>query len=378
MKENKNSPIYVGQTKRTAHTRLLEEIKTANDQKSNTPISQFIKRIGRYNVSVYVLQKVNDESMLDHYERMWIHKLETHINKKGKLALNINWEHQPLLKKNRNNKLKIKKKEQNHENVILKQLNTIYHMAKYRKIADQTPKMVNSINLANLYKILSILTGKIIKHKNYVASKEEENLCVTTHNTLANKIGLELIHIISIYITEEICNAIERLTVEGHKSKKTFKPIQICTIINLGRYNKICQLTKIMNRSLYLIADAMPYMEKPKIVYKNLSNNGVKFMNHKKAALELIDKSTYKNMYCKCLHNKNEVVKRDGHINTGSMDVVKFILHKEIYVAETIEELKLGVKFIPKPNIDKKEIAKTYTMAIEQYKNKINKIKTLV
>ena len=73
-----------------------------------------------------------------------------------------------------------------------------------------------------------------------------------------------MIQIISIYITEEICNAMDRLIEDGHKSKKTFKPIQICTVINLGRYNKICQLTKIMNRSLYLIKDAMPYMEKPK------------------------------------------------------------------------------------------------------------------
>jgi len=167
----------------------------------------------------------------------------------------------------------------------------------------------------------------------------------------------------------------DRLIEDGHKSKKTFKPIQICTVINLGRYNKICQLTKIMNRSLYLIKDAMPYMEKPKIVYKNLNNNGVKFMNHKRTALELVDKNTYKNMNCKCAYNKNGTVKRDGHINTGNMDIVKFILHKDKYVMETIEELKLGVKFIPKPNIDKMEITKIYTEAIEIYKNKINKIK---
>ena len=110
MKENKNSPIYVGQTKYTAHTRLLEEIKVTNDQKSNTSTSQFIRRIRRYNVSVYILQKVNNESMLNHYERVWIHRLKTHINKKEKPALNINWEHRPLLKKNINNKLKTKKK----------------------------------------------------------------------------------------------------------------------------------------------------------------------------------------------------------------------------------------------------------------------------
>ena len=198
MKEHKNSPIYVGQTKHTAYTRLLEEIKTANDHKSNTSISQFIRRIGRYNVSVFILQKVNEENMLDYYERLWIHRLETHVNKKEKPALNVNWEHLPLLRKNRNNKLKTKKHEQNHENVILKQLSTIYHIAKYRKIANQMPKMIGSINLANLYKILSILTGKVIKHKFYINSKEEENLCITTHNTLANKIGQEMIQIISI------------------------------------------------------------------------------------------------------------------------------------------------------------------------------------
>ena len=128
------------------------------------------------------------------------------MNKKEKPTLNVNWEHLPLLRKNQNNKLKIKKYEQNHENVILKQLSTIYHIAKYRKIADQALKMIESINLANLYKILSILTRKVIKHKFYINSKEEENLCIITHNTLANKIGQEMIQIINIYITEEICN----------------------------------------------------------------------------------------------------------------------------------------------------------------------------
>ena len=137
----------------------------------------------------------------------------------------------------------------------------------------------------------------------------------------------------------------------------------------------MCQLTKIMNCNLYLMPEAMPYMEKPKIIYKNLNNNGALFINHKKTALELIDKNTFKNMTCKCLYNKDKKLKRDGHVNTENMDVVKFILHKEKYVKETIEELNFGVKFIPKPNLEKKEICKIYTEAIEIYREKINRIK---
>ena len=72
-------------------------------------------------------------------------RLETHINKKDKLTLNKNWEHLPLLKKNRNkNKIKNdsgnkKTLSQNHASVICKQYLTVMHIAKYQKIADQAP-----------------------------------------------------------------------------------------------------------------------------------------------------------------------------------------------------------------------------------------------
>ena len=328
---------------------MQEEIRTANDIKSNTPISNYIRKLGRHNTGVFVLQKIDDENLLDYYERKWIHRLETHVNKKNKPALNKNWEHMPLLKKYRKNKMDKNTNNQNHENVIAKHMHTIIHIAKFPKIADRAPTVIKNINLANLYKILSICTGKIIKHRPHIINNEEHNICLTTHNTVLNMIGQEMMQIISIYITEEMCNIFKMYKEEGIKSKKAFKAIQICTVTYLGNYHKTSQMAKIMNRNLHLIKDAMPYMKKPKIIHKNPKNNGAIFMNHKKAAMELKDKNTFKNMGCKCLYMKNEMLKRDGHINTGNMEIVRFIIHKEPMIEETINELKLGVKFIQSP-----------------------------
>ena len=67
--KSKNSPIYVGQTTRTAYERLTQEINVAKSNNSHTPISRYIRKVGEYNISVMVLQNVQHNEHLDYYER---------------------------------------------------------------------------------------------------------------------------------------------------------------------------------------------------------------------------------------------------------------------------------------------------------------------
>lgn len=380
-----NSPIYVGQTTRTAYKRWQEEINTAKNLSSHTPISDYIRQIGRYNVGVYVLQKIENINMLEHYERVWIHRLETHVQKRTKPAMNVNWEHQPLLYKKRTkiNKEKSNKDKTTEDNDnrrdrdknTSKHLKTVIHLANYKNIENNTPMGLKKINLANLYKIVSICTGKIIKHKPYTPSTEEIIKCETTYNTLRNCIASQKIELVLNYVVDEISDTLEKLKISGKaKEKKSFPTMQIFTSTNLGRINNKFNITKILNNNLPLLETKIEYLKQPKIIYKNLPNNGSFIMNHKKAAKELKNNNTIKNMICQCKGIKNETYKKEEHVNTGNMNIVKCLLKNKQMVQETINTLNKGVKFIPRPVLTKQYIKTLYGRSIDEYSEKIGKL----
>eukprot|EP00026_Physarum_polycephalum_P019281 Phypoly_transcript_21222.p1 GENE.Phypoly_transcript_21222~~Phypoly_transcript_21222.p1 ORF type:complete len:171 (+),score=3.62 Phypoly_transcript_21222:124-636(+) len=101
IKDNYKSPLYVGQTTRTAYERLNNEIGVAFQGYSLTPISKFIREKGRYNVGTFILQEVKNTDHLDYFERKWIHILESQQKNKYSGPMNINQETKPLTKKAR-------------------------------------------------------------------------------------------------------------------------------------------------------------------------------------------------------------------------------------------------------------------------------------
>ena len=66
--KNKNSPVYVGQTTRTAYECLSQEINVAKSYNSHISLSRYIKKIEAYNISVMVLQNSDKPDHLDYYE----------------------------------------------------------------------------------------------------------------------------------------------------------------------------------------------------------------------------------------------------------------------------------------------------------------------
>ena len=93
---NYYSKLYVGQTTRTAYTRFQQEINTANSLEDDSPLSQFIKKTGRYNLGVFVLQHVDNPNYLHHYERKWIFTLQLHVKNHNKKPLYASYDVKPL------------------------------------------------------------------------------------------------------------------------------------------------------------------------------------------------------------------------------------------------------------------------------------------
>jgi hypothetical protein len=91
-----NTPVYIGQTTNTAHWRLEQEIRESLSLKSNTPISNFIKHTGRYNMRVIALQHVKNWEESHYWERYWIHKFASHVQDTRGTALNVNNYHKPI------------------------------------------------------------------------------------------------------------------------------------------------------------------------------------------------------------------------------------------------------------------------------------------
>lgn len=136
------------------------------------------------------------------------------------------------------------------------------YIVKYSNIKNRPPKKtVDKINITNLYKILSIYTGKIIKYKLYIPSNEENNKNNNSHKFILEKVLQEVINLIITYVVEAIFVAIDKLKNIDHKTKKTILTFQICMTINLSLYNKYIQLSHVMNKYLPILRNNTLYIQ---------------------------------------------------------------------------------------------------------------------
>lgn len=375
--KDKNSPLYVGKTIRTAYERMINELQVATSYNSNTQISKYIRMIGRYNIGVFVLQKIDDDEHLDYFERKWIHKLETHINIKDKIALNNNPETKPLIHKKREiNKYKHNKQVDTNTEVcaIMKIVKTVIYLAQYKDIFDKPPPPITTINLANLYKILSVCIGKAIYHKPKPISKIESDKIKNSHEYINHIIPEKTIHTLIQYINQQIITNIELLKINGHKTKKSFPKFNICSIIFMGEINNQIKLSKILNKYIHMLPPPMNYITEPIVIYKNRPTTSKYLYNHKKEVLLINKDKTQINATCQC-HNINIKYKRNGHVITGDMNVIKEIVkkHNEEDIHKLTELMKLGTKYIEKPSTNKKLFYNNYAIAVEDFTNKLIK-----
>lgn len=363
--------MYIGQTTRTAYERLCGEINTAYSLDSHTPISNFIRKVGRYNVSIFVLQTV-EATYLDYYERKWIHRLQTHVKIGKRKPMNINPEQQPLKKKKRvKNKGHEKMKQANPP--IMREVSTLLYLSKYKKVTEMPPSTINTINISNLYKILSICENKPIYHRPKPISKEDIDRINASHEYIKAFIHTHVIHNIKYYVMEAIVTKITQLKTEGHKTKRKFPFIDICTVIYPGKIANKIRLEKIINKNIHKLPGPMSYISKPKIVYKNPPSISKKLYNHKKAAEELIDKN-HRLITCNCTKIPENYTS-GAHVLTGNLDVLYLLMPEEseynIHKLTTL--MKLGTKFVEIPSMNKLELIKMYQNAIAKFVEKIKK-----
>jgi hypothetical protein len=145
--------IYVGRTRNNAIHRATQEITRAHTGHDHTPLSRFIRKIGRDNVGVLPLQHVKDWAHSLYFERTWIHRLRTHIRKGRILPTNNNKEHQPFTKRKRTHNKNKTNIQQNDTTTKQKQNlhKKVHWLITYNDLHNQPPPSLKYQNTHKLY-----------------------------------------------------------------------------------------------------------------------------------------------------------------------------------------------------------------------------------
>lgn len=378
----KHSPVYVGQTKHSAFWRMTNEISQSFSLQSNTPISKFIRITGRYNIRVMALQHIPDWTQSNHWERAWIHYLGSHSIAIRGVALNTSHMFDSLRSHKRtNNKRTLRRYgQQNTENwsnkyiVSEKILKNIHYTITYPFIETTAPPPIKRMNTKKLYNILSYLTGKLHTLNPRPINNSEIEQITEFHTTIRQQYPAKHIHLLQQYVTQQIHDNILYLKNYHKNSGKNKKQIQPFNIFVLKHYNKFykqLRIPHVLNNNKSLLPKNIQNFIKPTIVTRNLKPTSQFIYNFKETTDSISLTNTQNHNYtCNC-HNIHKKYKQDGHINTANMNVVTTVLGQYKAATKLQNLMKLGVKYVEKPQVSKAHITKHILLALDAFAAKL-------
>lgn len=116
----------------------------------------------------------------------------------------------------------------------------------------------------------------------------------------------------------------------------------------------------------------MLFIASPIVIYKNLKSTSRYLYNHKQTVGLMKKKKADIDAPCSC-HKIDGKYKRNGHVNTGNMQVLYNIANKHYHkdVQKLVHLMEHSTKFIEKPVLTQKTVFGIYASAVSEFKEKL-------
>lgn len=365
---------YVGKTTNICLIRRQKHITKAYATKtSNSPLSRYIRRIGPTNLGIIPLMTVPDWSHSHYFERMWIHKLESHISKSGKIALNCQREHKPNQHYPKSKKAYKNSKTRHNRQLPIadtKPVRTLIHLL--RNIDPQKPPAaLATIKQNYLYKLFSILNNKAT----YKYPRPNNNIINKTiqyyHNYIIAVISPPNIQIISTHISNQI--NINNNLLDPYKQKtpknnnNNYSKHNLLTLRYIHPLLQHIPLTKLFQKNKPLLPHPLQITDIPKIIYTNNQPTSKTLFNFKQTTQLLTPTYNPSTLTCQCHQPQYATFTRShGHIDTLDLAILPAILNSP-YTQELQNLLSKGTRYIETPQHSPTHAINNFITAINNH-----------
>lgn len=349
--------IYIGKTSKTALSRRLRHIAKAKADGSH-PLSKWIQHIGSDNLGIFPLMQLHNWDLSHHYERKWIHKLQTHIKHNRWGPMNISLEHSSSHK---------------HSIKMTNLLHTIHFLITYKQLEVAAPPSIQHFSIKKLYRILSILINKRV-----TTYKQPDNKLIITqihdmHKTISTKYTANHISILAEYINAQIDAHILRLRTYGKPTRnKSMQPINITVFQYFSPLVKTLPLNRTIHEATKYLPQPLKLVIQPKIVYTKLRPTS-SFLFNFKDTIEEIDQMTLSNLPpCNCSSPQLQPFTRThGHVDTLDLNILNHVIGNTHHSKLLQKLMEKGAKYIETPHLTYSQIFRRVGLALDNYVEKL-------
>lgn len=362
--------LYVGKTKHSALDRRNKHIQNAlSGPKSNTNLSHFIKCIKPHNLGVLPLQHVTRWDFSHYFERLWIHKLNTHSTHNQSLPLNNSPEHQPL-KPITHNRSKHSSQSPPQQSQYHPLHRTIHHLIETHANKAALSALLMTMNIKKLYQLASILLNK--RFHIYASPTPLSAVYRDLHNHISAHYPSPAVADVSRAVTTAINTLRNQFLLRHNKSSKTatFSYLEVITLPDFQPLYKSLDLPAILKQHAHLLPPAFQHTHL-KIVYRNGKPTSRTLFNHKETALRAHAPPLNT---CICHHHHLQpYVRESGHIDTTSLSILSKLTNNKALAYRLHKLMKRGTKYIEHPAPNSFALTRNIDASLEKHSQKILK-----
>jgi hypothetical protein len=372
--------MYIGKTKFTAIERRRKHVyraKLIKPPKIQQPITRFIQKVKPENIGIIPLMSVQNYNAYSHYyERLWIHKLQTHKKpKKWFQALNVSIEHKHYTKRQRtkasNNSLLTYIIPPSSPPTLYSHpyIRTINYLLSYDKFLQNTPPSLNNISNHKLFRILSILINKPSQfHKKptkFLLQHKTISQNTKLHNTIKRLHPEQYITRLAKYVTDQI-----QANYDNRKPQDkaiNIEKLDIFMLEHYASYIRSIPITHIINNNKHLLPPNIPKDTKFTIIYRNSKPTSRTLFNFKKATQQMPANLPPPNQ-CICNHPLlQSYIRQHQHIDTLDTSIITTLFPNDPIAIQYKQLMDKGTKYVETPHISVTQIMKRITQALNEY-----------
>lgn len=358
--------LYVGKTSHSAWYRRQKHIDAAFQPNAHMkPLSRYIKRIGPHNLGVFPLQQVKQWSLSHHFERLWIHRLKSHVpHTPMQQPLNNLAEHFPLSHR-------IRSRGRSHHTVlppanILSHpiAHTVTHLIGLTGQAREST--LDNITLSKLLKVFSVLSNKRITH--YASPMPLSTSYSELHQFLTLKYNPWSLSTLANDTATVISNKCAQYKLHVKRAKHaTPLPMEI---LLLRDFHSVYQRLPI-RASLAQVQHLLPRKLRDldiKIVYSNAPATSRTLYNFREIALAPQNPAPES-----CICNNPALapfLRQHGHVDTTDLSILLVLSQNRIAAQRLQQLMNKGTKYVEHQQFKPQDLEATILAAVDDYTDK--------